>query len=255
MSEITCTYDGTAAVLTVANEPKLNALTMGMLHQLEDHLVAIERNNDVRAVILTGAGPKAFCCGADIAEWGPLSPADFARFWVRDGHRVFDRVARLSKPVIGALNGHAFGGGLEFAACCDIRILTQRTTLALPEGKVGIVPGWSGTQRLMRLLPEAVVKEMALFGRRITADRALALGFAAEVSDDPLMTAKGFADALTDMSPRAAELSKSMIHAAVGEDRAAAIEALASAAAAASDDRDEGVSAFLEKRSPKFTGQ
>ena len=73
MSEITCTYDGTAAVLTVANEPKLNALTMGMLHQLEDHLVAIERNNDVRAVILTGAGPKAFCCGADIAEWGPLS--------------------------------------------------------------------------------------------------------------------------------------------------------------------------------------
>lgn len=255
MSEITCTYAGTAAVLTVANEPKLNALTMGMLHQLEDHLVAIERNNDVRAVILTGAGPKAFCCGADIAEWGPLSPADFARFWVRDGHRVFDRVARLSKPVIGALNGHAFGGGLELAACCDIRILTPRTTLALPEGKVGIVPGWSGTQRLMRLLPEAVVKEMALFGRRITADRALALGFAAEVSDDPLMTAKGFADALTDMSPRAAELSKSMIHAAVGEDRAAAIEALASAAAAASDDRDEGVSAFLEKRSPKFTGQ
>ncbi len=255
MSEITCTYAGTAAVLTVANEPKLNALTMGMLHQLADHLVAIERNNDVRAVILTGAGPKAFCCGADIAEWGPLSPADFARFWVRDGHRVFDRVARLSKPVICALNGHAFGGGLELAACCDIRILTPRTTLALPEGKVGIVPGWSGTQRLMRLLPEAVVKEMALFGRRITADRALALGFAAEVSDDPLMTATGFADALTDMSPRAAELSKSMIHAAVGEDRAAAIEALASAAAAASDDRDEGVSAFLEKRSPKFTGQ
>lgn len=255
MSEITCTYDGNAAVLTVTNERKLNALTMGMLHKLEDHLVAIERNHDVRAVILTGAGPKAFCCGADIAEWGPLNPVDFARFWVRDGHRVFDRLARLSKPVIGALNGHAFGGGLELAACCDIRILTPTTTLALPEGKVGIVPGWSGTQRLMRLLPEAVVKEMALFGRRITANRALALGFAAEVSDDPLMAAKGRVDALTDMSPRAAELSKTMIHAAVGEDKAAAIEALASAAAAASDDRDEGVSAFLEKRSPKFTGQ
>ncbi|MEP4195049.1 MAG: enoyl-CoA hydratase/isomerase family protein [Aliishimia sp.] len=255
MSEINCIYDGSAAVLTVANEPKLNALTMEMLLQLEDHLVAIERNNDVRAVILTAAGAKAFCCGADIAEWGPLSPADFARFWVRDGHRVFDRLARLSKPVIGALNGHAFGGGLELAACCDIRILTPRTTLALPEGKVGIVPGWSGTQRLMRLLPEAVVKEMAFFGRRITANRALALGFAAEVSDDPLTTAKDLVDTLTDMSPRAAELSKTMIHAAVGEDRAAAIEALASAAAAASDDCTEGVSAFLEKRSPKFTGQ
>jgi enoyl-CoA hydratase/carnithine racemase len=255
MSEITCTYNDGAAVLTVTNEAKLNALTMGMLHQLEDHLVAIERNREVRVVILTGAGTKAFCCGADIAEWGPLSPADFARFWVRDGHRVFDRLARLSKPVIGALNGRAFGGGLELAACCDIRVLAPRTTLALPEGKVGIVPGWSGTQRLMRLLPEAVVKEMALFGRRIAADRALNLGFAAEVSDDPLSVARELADSLANMSPRAGEISKTMIHGAVGEDQAAAIETLASAAAAASDDRDEGVNAFLEKRSPKFTGR
>lgn len=255
MSEITCAYDGPAAVLTVTNERKLNALTMGMLHQLEDHLVAIERNHDVRAVIFTGAGKKAFCCGADIAEWGPLSPADFARFWVRDGHRVFDRLARLSKPVIGALNGHAFGGGLELAACCDIRILTPLTTLALPESKVGIVPGWSGTQRLTRLLPEAVVKEMALFGRQITAKRAQALGFAAQVSDDPLTTAKDLAGSLADLSPRAGEIAKAMIHGAVGEDRAAAIEALASAAAAESGDRAEGVNAFLEKRSPKFTGQ
>lgn len=254
MSEITCTYDGNTAVLTVANEPKLNALTMGMLHQLEDHLVAVERNRDLRVVILTGAGTKAFCCGADIAEWGPLGPADFARHWVREGHRVFDRLARLSKPVIGALGGHTFGGGLELAACCDIRVLAPHTTLALPEGKVGIVPGWSGTQRLLRLLPEAVVKEMALFGRRITAERALALGFAADVSDDPLATAKDIAGSLTDMSPRASDLAKAMIHAAAGEDRAAAIEALASAAAAASDDRDEGVNAFVEKRSPKFTG-
>ncbi|MFY0617984.1 enoyl-CoA hydratase/isomerase family protein [Shimia sp.] len=254
MNEITCAYDGGAAVLTVANEAKLNALTMEMLQQLEEYLVAAEWNPDVRAVILTGAGGKAFCCGADIAEWGPLSPAEFARFWVRDGHRVFDRLARLSKPTIGALNGHAFGGGLELAACCDIRVLAPHTTLALPEGKVGIVPGWSGTQRLTRLLPEAVVKEMALFGRRLTSERAQALGFAADVSDDVLAVAKDIVRSLDDMSPRAGTLAKAMIHGAVGEDRAAAIEALASAAAAASDDRDEGVSAFLEKRSPEFTG-
>jgi enoyl-CoA hydratase/carnithine racemase len=100
---------------------------------------------------------------------------------VRDGHRVFDRLARLGKPTVAALSGHAFGGGLELAAACDVRVMAPRATLALPEAGVGIVPGWSGTQRLLRLLPEPVVKEMALFGRRIGAERALALGFAAEV--------------------------------------------------------------------------
>lgn len=255
MSTVTCTYEGGSAVLTLCNEAKLNALTTGMLHELEGHLANLDRDRETRAVVLTGDGPKAFCCGADIAEWGPLGPAEFARHWVRDGHRVFDRLARLSKPTIGVLNGHAFGGGLELAACCDIRVMASRATLALPEAKVGIVPGWSGTQRLARLLPEAVVKEMALFGRRISAEKAVALGFAAEVADDPMTWARDAVASLADVSPRANEIAKAMIHAAVGEDRAAAIEMLGGAAAAESADRDEGVQAFLDKRSPKFTGQ
>lgn len=255
MSEVTCTYVGNVAVLTLSNPAKLNALTTHMLRALEAHLIDLERNDDVRAVIVTGAGPKAFCCGADIAEWGALGPAEFARHWVREGHRVFDRLARFSKPTIGALNGHAFGGGLELAACCDIRVIAPRATLALPEAKVGIVPGWSGTQRLTRLLPEPVVKELALFGRRIPADRAVALGFAAEVAEDAFGAASEIAASLAETSPRANELAKAMIHAAVGEDPGAAIETLGSAAAAASADRDEGVQAFLEKRAPKFNGQ
>lgn len=254
MSAVLCTYDGPVAVLTLSNEAKLNALTMAMLSELESHLGEIEHNADVRCVILTGQGPKAFCCGADIAEWGPLDAVDFARFWVREGHRVFDRLARLTKPVIGAINGHAFGGGLELAACCDLRVLSERTTLALPEAKVGIVPGWSGTQRLTRLLPEPVVKEMALFGRRISAERAVGLGFAAEVAEDALAVAREIAAGLADVSPRANDLAKAMIHGAVGEDRGAAIEAAASAAAAASEDRAEGVRAFLEKRPAEFKG-
>ena len=198
MSAITLSYDGPVAVLTVSNEAKLNALTMAMLDALDQHLKQIDRSPETRAVIVTGAGEKAFCCGADIAEWGALTPAEFARFWVRDGHRIFDRLARLSKPTIGAVNGHAFGGGLELAAACDIRVITPRATLALPEAKVGIVPGWSGTQRLMRLLPEPVAKEMALFGRRISAERALGFGIVAEVAEDALSAAKQIAAGLAD---------------------------------------------------------
>ena len=255
MSTISLSYEGAIAVLTVSNEAKLNALTTAMLDALDGHLTQIDRSNNTRAVIVTGAGEKAFCCGADIDEWGTLSPTEFSRLWVRNGHRIFDRLARLSKLTIGALNGHAFGGGLELAATCDIRVMTADATLGLPEAKVGIVPGWSGTQRVMRLLPEPVAKEMALFGRRISADRAFGVGFVAEVAEDALGAAKQIATGLADVSPRANEITKAMIHGAVGEDRGAAIEALGSAAAGASADRSEGVNAFQNKRSPKFTGQ
>ncbi|MEL6960432.1 MAG: enoyl-CoA hydratase/isomerase family protein, partial [Pseudomonadota bacterium] len=179
MSRVALEITGTTALLRLENEAKLNAFTVAMLDDLEAHLKTVERDSAIRTVIVTGSGPKAFCTGADIGAWGDLSPAEFARHWVRDGHRIFDRLATLSKPTIAAVNGHAFGGGLELAAACDIRLMTPRATLALPEARVGIVPGWSGTQRLARLMPEPMVKEMALFGRRVTAERAAGCGFAA----------------------------------------------------------------------------
>ncbi len=254
MSKLGFHIEGPTAVLTLDNVPKLNALTVDMLDALEARLREVERDASIRALVLTGAGEKAFCCGADIEAWGGLSPAEFARHWVRDGHRIFDRLARIGKPTIAAINGHAFGGGLELASCCDLRLITPRATLALPEARVGIVPGWSGTQRLTRLLPEAAVKEMALFGRRIGADRAVALGYATEVTDDVLARALEITAELSDLSPRATEISKNMIHAAVGEDTHAVVETLGSAAIAASADREEGVAAFMEKRNPTFSG-
>jgi enoyl-CoA hydratase len=254
MSGVRLEIHGAVAELRLDNPAKLNCFTVQMLGQLAAHLEALEARADVRAVVVTGEGARAFCTGADINAWGDLSPAEFARDWVRGGHRIFDRLARLAKPTIAALNGHAFGGGLELAAACDVRVMVPSATIALPEAGVGIVPGWSGTQRLGRLLPEPMLKEMALFGRRIGADRALACGFVAEVAEDLRAAAFAMAERVVGLSPRAIEINKAMIHAGRGEDPAAMIEALGSAAIAASADRDEGVAAFRAKRPAEFPG-
>ncbi|WP_370229844.1 enoyl-CoA hydratase/isomerase family protein [Cognatishimia sp.] len=255
MSKIHLIKSGRVGELRLDNPDKMNAFTVQMLADLEAHLTEIERDSDVGAVILTAVGDKAFCTGADINAWGDLGPADVARFWVKDGHRIFDRLANLSKPTRAVINGHAFGGGLELAAACDVRVMAPTASIALPEAGVGIVPGWSGTQRLMRLLPEAMVKEMALFGHRVKADRALSAGFVAAVDSDPRAVADKLIERALTLSPRAVEIAKSMIHAAQGENRGAMIEALGSAAIAASDDRQEGVKAFQEKRKASFSGK
>ena len=255
MSAVHLIRHGQIAELRLHNPAKMNALSVDMLTQLADHLATIERDTTVRAVMITAEGARAFCTGADIDGWGDLGPAEFARHWVRDGHRLFDRLAGLSKPTIAVINGHAFGGGLELASACDLRVMSPGASLALPEAGVGIVPGWSGTQRLLRLLPEPVVKEMALFGHRIKADRALAFGFVAAVDDDPRAIAEALLARAITLSPRAVEIAKAMIHAGQGEDRGAMIEALGSAAIAASADRAEGVGAFREKRKPDFAGK
>ena len=254
MSGVRLELRGRVAELRLDNPAKLNAFTIGMLGEFASHLETVERNPDIACLLVTSSPARAFCSGADINSWGDLGPAEFARHWVRGGHRIFDRLARLARPTIAVVHAHAFGGGLELAAACDIRVMAPKATLALPEAGIGIVPGWSGTQRLVRLLGEPVVKEMALFGRRIGADRALALGFAAEIAEDPMVAAEAIAAGVCELSPRAVEINKTMIHAACNEDRAAMIESLGSAAISASDDRAEGVASFRDKRKPSFTG-
>lgn len=252
MSAVHLTLDGPVAALTLDNPAKLNAFTLDMLAQLDNHCGVLDARTDVRAVIVSAAPSRAFCAGADIREWAPLQPAEFARNWVRGGHRIFDRLAQLSKPTIAAIDGHVFGGGLEFVSCCDLRIMSADATIALPEASVGVVPGWSGTQRLIRLIGEPAVKQMALFGQRLPAERALALGFVAELSDDPKARARELAEDACAQSSASTEIAKYMIHAGVGEDRDALIEALGSGMIGASTDRAEGVASFLDKRPANF---
>lgn len=255
MSAVHLHIDGQLARIVLDNPGKLNAFTPEMLVSLEGHCATLERAAEVRCVLLSSEGTRAFCAGADITAWAPLSPGDFARHWVREGHRIFDRLARLSKPTIAVIQGHAFGGGLELAAACDLRVMAPAATLGLPEAQIGIVPGWSGTQRLARLLPEPVMKEMALFGRRLGAERAFVLGLVAEIAEDPMAAAEKIAEGALRAGPRALEVAKYQLHAAAGEDRAALIEALGGGMIAATDDKAEGVAAFAEKRPPDFKGR
>ncbi len=254
MSAVHLSINGPIAELRLDNPARLNALTMAMLDMLETHCAQLERDDKIRVVLLSATGTRAFCVGADVNAWAGLSAADFARNWVREGHRIIDRLARLAKPTIAVLNGPAFGGGLELAIACDIRVMAPNATLALPEAGIGIVPGWSGTQRLQRLLPEPVIREMALFGRRLSAGRAHALGLIAEVAEDPSRAAHLIAQGVLAQSPRATEIAKYMIDAGAGENRAALIEALGGGMIGATNDKSEGVAAFIEKRKPKFPG-
>ena len=180
---------GATLIVTIDNPAKGNALTLGMLDALEDCAITVERDRTIRAVVITGAGEKAFCTGADINEWSALDAAQFSREWVPKGHRLFDRLARLPVPLIAAVNGMAFGGGLELLATSDLRIAAPHAQFALPETTIGIVPGWSGAQRLAALVPQAVLRDMALGGSRISAERMHQVGFLNEIALDPMAVA------------------------------------------------------------------
>src|SRR6478752_10471972 len=152
-----------------------------MLDELEQCARTLDADASIRVVILTAGGEKAFCVGADINEWAALQPLDMWRQWVKRGHQVFDQWARLRQPVIAAINGHAFGGGLELAIASDIRIAAAHAQFALPEASIGTCPGWSGSQRLVKLIGASHAKYLALSGERLSADEALAGGLVHEV--------------------------------------------------------------------------
>ncbi|MDE2396298.1 MAG: enoyl-CoA hydratase/isomerase family protein [Burkholderiales bacterium] len=245
------------AVVTLARAAKLNSLTPAMLDELEAIARSIEADTELRVVVLTGAGDKAFCVGADINEWAALQPLDMWRRWVRRGHQVFDQWARLRQPVVAAINGHAFGGGLELAITADIRIAADNAQFALPEASIGTCPGWSGSQRLVKLVGPSHAKYLALSGQRVSAQGALASGLVHEVvpAAGVIERATILAREMAGKAPVSLQLTKQLINAAAGEDAAVTLEAIAGALAATTEDGAEGVRSFREKRAPKYLGR
>jgi len=250
---VTFEQDGAVGIVTLRRPQKFNALDIPMLRALEAALDAAEEAGSVRAVLVCGEG-KGFCAGGDVEAWSAMSAADFQVKWVRYGHRVFDRLARLRQPTIAVLSGHALGGGLELAAACDFRVAEVQVKLGFPETSIGVVPGWSGTQRAVRRFGAQTVRRLALGGEILLAPEALSLG----VVDRVVETGKAFAEAkalaekIAERGPLATEAAKLMIAVAEGEESAASAEALASGFIALTGDLRQGVGAFREKRKPAF---
>lgn len=240
------------ATLTLARPAKLNAIGPYMLADLKRHLAEIDSDPDIRAVIITGSGDRAFSVGADVNAWSALEPLDMWREWVRDGHRVLQRLADLRQPTIAAINGYAFGGGLELALAADIRIAADTATFALPETKIGTLPGWAGTKRLPEAIGLARSKQMIFSGVRIDAATAERWGLVNEVVALSMLMDQchALASEIAANAPISVQLAKAVIN---GDE--AAPEALAGALAAATEDGREGIAAFRQKRPPRFSGR
>lgn len=241
------------------NRPKvLNALDQKTFDELTDVIGLVERDRSVRALVLTGAGEKAFVAGADIAAMSAMTPTE-ARAFAERAHRLFERLERLPIPTIAAVNGYALGGGSELALACDLVYASENARIGQPEVNLGIIPGFGGTQRLTRRVGRMRALEVVLTGDHYDAARAKAMGLVLEVLPADKLMAHAVAQArkIAAKGPVAVALSKRLVHTGADADLAVAneLERQGFAASFATDDAREGMKAFLEKRAANFQGK
>jgi enoyl-CoA hydratase len=251
-------HEGGVAVLTVNRPDALNAFDVDTLTELRDRLRELAEEDDVRVVVLTGAGDRAFAAGADIKYMSGLD-VDQAKEWGALGHEVGDLLETMPKPTIAAVNGFALGGGCELALACDFRYASSTAKLGQPEVNLGIIPGWGGTQRLARVVGIGLAKELVLTGRVVGAEEALRIGLvnAVHEPDELLEKTLEVAQALAAKAPLALAAAKEAVNRALAGDHGDNLgrEADYFGELFSSADAKEGMTAFVEKRDARFSGR
>ncbi|WOS42285.1 enoyl-CoA hydratase/isomerase family protein [Xanthomonas rydalmerensis] len=246
---------GAIRILTVNRADKLNALNRQVLQALETAFAEAADDPQIRVVVLTGAGEKAFVAGADIAEMNELTPVQ-GRDFSQLGQRLMRRIERMPKPVLAMVNGFALGGGLELAMACHLRVAAEGARLGQPEINLGLIPGFGGTQRLLRLVGRAAALELCLLGAPIDATRALQLGLVNRVvtADDLRATTLQLAQQLAESAPLALRgiLDAIQIGGESAIEQGLEYETAQFGLLFSSEDMREGTRAFLERRPPQF---
>jgi enoyl-CoA hydratase len=246
------------SVLTIDRPEALNALDVATLSALRDRLREVSGDGETRVVVLTGAGEKAFAAGADIKYMSGLE-VEAAKEWGALGHECGRLLETIPQPTIAAVNGFALGGGCELALACDFRYASSAARLGQPEINLGIIPGWGGTQRLARVCGLGVAKELILTGRLVAADEALRIGLVNAVYEPGELMEKTLETArlLASKGPLALAAAKAALNRALAGDHEANLgsEAEHFGELFSSEDAKEGLTAFVEKREPNFTGR
>lgn len=251
------TITGNIATVTLNRPEKRNSITPEMMTELDSIFASLENNADVRFVIVTGAGDKAFSTGADLKSFASHDRDSARRNWIPSGHRIYKRLAQLPQPTIAVINGDAMGGGLELALACDFKVAVDSARLGLPEVGIGTLPGWGGTGRLVDAIGISRAKYMVLIGQIIDSKTALEWGLLHHVYAASEIEAglKTLLAQLEKVGPVAQQIGKQLMSTFENKSNAEVLEAFGGALTVTTEDLAEGINSFSEKRPPKFKGK